>query len=144
MKIPMRRKVGSKESTPDDLPRVEEADLDCIEGRTPRSVSEYRVRTKDNSWRWMRSEMTGEDRDEDGRAWRMIGLMSDITDQHHVDELKKQFVATVSHELRTPLTSINGSISLLLNAMSEGIPESAKRMLSIAQKKLRSLDFVGE
>ncbi len=128
------QKSWLKRIHPDDLPRVEEADLDCIEGRTPRSVSEYRVRTKDNSWRWMRSEMTGEDRDEDGRAWRMIGLMSDITDRHHVDELKKQFVATVSHELRTPLTSINGSISLLLNAMSEGIPESAKRMLSIAQK----------
>ena len=119
---------------PDDLPRVKEADRACIEGHTARSVSEYRVRSKDNSWRWMRSDMTGEDRDAEGRAWRLIGLMSDITDQHHVDELKKQFVATVSHELRTPLTSINGSISLLLNAMSEGLPDHAKRMLSIAQK----------
>ena len=119
---------------PDDLARVKAADLACIEGTAPRSISQYRVLVKDNSWRWMRSEMTGEERDENGRAWRMIGLMSDITDQHHVDELKKQFVATVSHELRTPLTSINGSISLLLNVMSEGIPDTAKRMLSIAQK----------
>jgi PAS domain S-box-containing protein len=118
---------------PEDLPRIEAADLDCIEGRAARSVSEYRVRVKDSSWRWMRSDMTGEDRDASGRAWRMIGLMSDITDRRHVDDLKKQFVATVSHELRTPLTSINGSISLLLHAMSGGISDDAKRMLTIAQ-----------
>lgn len=119
---------------PDDLPSVKEADLACIEGRAPRSVSEYRVRMKDDSWRWMRSDAAGEERDANGRAWRLIGLQTDITDQRQVDELKKQFVSTVSHELRTPLTSINGSISLLLNAMSEGIPDSARRMLSIAQK----------
>jgi signal transduction histidine kinase/CHASE1-domain containing sensor protein len=119
---------------PDDMAHIRAADEACIEGRSARSVSEYRVRAAGGVWRWMRSEMTGEERDENGRAWRMIGLMTDITDQHQVDELKNQFVATVSHELRTPLTSINGSISLLLNAMSDGIPETAKRMLQIAQK----------
>ncbi|MBL4929498.1 CHASE domain-containing protein [Fuscibacter oryzae] len=119
---------------PDDLQRVTEADLACIEGHSPRSVSEYRVRMKDGAWHWMRSDAAGEERDADGRASRLIGLQTDITDQRQVDELKRQFVSTVSHELRTPLTSINGSISLLLNAMSDGLTDSAKRMLSIAQK----------
>lgn len=119
---------------PDDLPKVNAADEACIEGRVLRSVTEYRVQMQDGSWRWMRSDAVGEDRDADGRAWRLIGLQTDVTDQRQVEELKTQFVSTVSHELRTPLTSINGSVSLLLNAMSEGIPEAARRMLSIAQK----------
>lgn len=119
---------------PDDLPKVHEADEACIEGRAALSVSEYRVRMNDGSWRWMRSRAVGEDRDETGRAWRLIGLQTDVTDQRQVDELKRQFVSTVSHELRTPLTSINGSLSLLLNAMSADIPAPAKRMLTIAQR----------
>ena len=119
---------------PDDLPMLDADDLACIEGRSSRSLTEYRVRMRDGTWRWMRSDAVGEDRDATGRAWRLIGLQSDVTDQRQVDELKSQFVSTVSHELRTPLTSINGSITLLLNTMSDGIPEAARRMLSIAQK----------
>ncbi|GHC09278.1 hypothetical protein GCM10007291_01710 [Gemmobacter nanjingensis] len=119
---------------PDDLQTVQEADQACIEGRAERSVSEYRIRMDDGSWRWMRSNAVGEDRDETGRAWRLIGVQTDVTDQRQLDEMKKQFVSTVSHELRTPLTSINGSLSLLLNTMAAGIPDPAKRMLTIAQK----------
>ncbi len=119
---------------PDDLPSLDEADLACIEGRATRSLTEYRVRMQDGTWRWMRSDAVGEERDDSGRAWRLIGLQSDVTDQRQVDELKSQFVSTVSHELRTPLTSINGSITLLLNTMADGIPETARRMLAIAQK----------
>lgn len=119
---------------PDDLPTVQEADRACIEGRSERSISDYRIRMDDGSWRWMQSNAVGEERDETGRAWRLIGVQTDVTDQRQLDEMKKQFVSTVSHELRTPLTSINGSLSLLLNTMASGVPDPAKRMLTIAQK----------
>jgi signal transduction histidine kinase len=119
---------------PDDLIVVQAADRACIEGRTERTVSEYRLRMPDGNWRWMRSDAVGEDRDAEGRAWRLIGVQTDINDQRMVEELKSQFVSTVSHELRTPLTSINGSVGLLLNTMAGELPARARRMLTIAQK----------
>lgn len=45
----------------------------------------------------------------------------------------------VSHELRTLLTSINGSISLPLNGVSDGFSESALRMLTIARQNCKRL-----
>jgi signal transduction histidine kinase/DNA-binding response OmpR family regulator len=46
--------------------------------------------------------------------------------------LKDEFVATVSHELRTPLTSIAGALGLLNGNAAGKLPDSAKRLLTIA------------
>lgn len=42
-----------------------------------------------------------------------IGMVRDISEQKHLEQLKNEFVSTVSHELRTPLTSIRGALSLI-------------------------------
>ncbi len=72
---------------PNDLPVVLAADEDCIKGRTPRSVTVYRMRDVDGmSWRWMRSDAVVAARDASGRAIRFIGTQTDITDQKEVEE----------------------------------------------------------
>jgi signal transduction histidine kinase/DNA-binding response OmpR family regulator len=53
--------------------------------------------------------------------------------------LKDEFVATVSHELRTPLTSIAGALGLLNGNAAGELPESAKRLLTIAYKNSQRL-----
>jgi PAS domain S-box-containing protein len=64
----------------DDLAPMQQSDRDCIEGRTPRSSIEYRVRFDDGTWRWMRSDAIVVERDSEGKALRMIGTQSDITE----------------------------------------------------------------
>ena len=46
--------------------------------------------------------------------------------------LQDEFVATVSHELRTPLTSIVGALGLISGSAAGKLPESAKRLLTVA------------
>jgi signal transduction histidine kinase/DNA-binding response OmpR family regulator len=62
------------------------------------------------------------------------------------ERLKDEFVATVSHELRTPLTSINGALGLLTGGTAGQIPESAKRLLTVAytngQRLIRLLNDI--
>lgn len=67
---------------PDDLPALMEADQDCIAGKTPRSVAEYRVRFQDG-WRWMYSDAVPCDACDDGIVTRLIGTQCDITDIRH-------------------------------------------------------------
>jgi PAS domain S-box-containing protein len=64
---------------PDDLALVKKADADCIEGRTERSNAEYRLQMPDGGWCWMRSDAVIVERDEDGKALRLIGTQTDIT-----------------------------------------------------------------
>ncbi|PNZ73581.1 cell wall metabolism sensor histidine kinase WalK [Macrococcoides caseolyticum] len=42
-----------------------------------------------------------------------IAVLHDVTEQHHVENERREFVANVSHELRTPLTSMRSYIEAL-------------------------------
>lgn len=117
---------------PDDLPTVLENNDACLAGNITRSVSEYRLRTLDETVRWIRSEAVRVPNGPGRSGYRLIGVMLDISDLKRLDEAKQNFVATVSHELRTPLTSINGAITLLLSSMSDSFPENAVSLLKIA------------
>ncbi|WP_241434465.1 CHASE domain-containing protein [Sulfitobacter noctilucae] len=64
---------------PDDVEILNKADTDCIEGRTQRSIAEYRLKTRDGGWCWMRSDAVVVERDETGKATRMIGTQTDVT-----------------------------------------------------------------
>ncbi len=50
--------------------------------------------------------------------WLLL-LMRDITRQHRLEQLRRDFVANVSHELRTPLTIIKGYVETLQNSGSQ-------------------------
>lgn len=52
--------------------------------------------------------------DQEKRTTGVILLLSDITQEHHQNELKKSVVATAAHQLRTPLTSVRMALHLLL------------------------------
>lgn len=65
---------------PEDLARVRASELACIRGETLRSVNQYRVEMPDGSQRWMKSDEIVGERDADGRALRLIGTQSDVTE----------------------------------------------------------------
>ena len=69
----------------------------------------------------------------------VLAVVVDISHRKHIERLKDEFVSTVSHELRTPLTSIAGSLGLLIGQWSAVLPDSATRLVSIAQKNIQRL-----
>jgi PAS domain S-box-containing protein len=68
-----------------------------------------------------------------------ILVIRDISARKNVERLKDEFVSTVSHELRTPLTSISGSLGLLAGQWASKLPESAARLLAIANTNSQRL-----
>ncbi|MFL5354269.1 ATP-binding protein [Archangium sp.] len=100
--------------------------------RGDRFVNEFRIRTKNGSWRWMAGYGLVV-RDERGRGVRVTGCHLDITERRQreqeaelrranerlvqVARMKDEFLANMSHELRTPLNAVLGQAE----AMAEGI-----------------------
>jgi PAS domain S-box-containing protein len=64
---------------PDDRPHYQAALVAHLRGESPRFYSEYRYRTHDDSWRWARQHGMAV-RGADGRAQRVVGATSDITE----------------------------------------------------------------
>ncbi|MEM9580277.1 MAG: CHASE domain-containing protein, partial [Pseudomonadota bacterium] len=86
---------------PEDLKTLEAADAACISGETSRSVAQYRMRFGDAEWRWMRSNAFVAERDNSGRALRLLGAQTDVTDlvhaQSELEQSEKRFRALLEN-----------------------------------------------
>jgi PAS domain S-box-containing protein len=69
----------------------------------------------------------------------VLCVVQDISERKRAEHLKDEFVATVSHELRTPLTSIAASLGLLAGNQAIALPETAKRLITIAHTNSQRL-----
>jgi PAS domain S-box-containing protein len=66
-------------------------------------------------------------------------VVVDVTERKRKEQLKDEFVSTVSHELRTPLTSISASLGLLVGERAGKLPQTAQRLLVIADTNCQRL-----
>jgi PAS domain S-box-containing protein len=128
----------------EDLPWVEQALNDHLEGKTAGYMVEHRVRHRTGEWKWfaMRGQLV--QWDAEARPIRMMGTMTDITDRKLSEialaqaahdlaknnrelaeardkaldaaKTKAEFLATMSHEIRTPMNGIIGMTGLLLDS----------------------------
>lgn len=64
---------------PDDMQRTFKAVADYAEGRAPKYDTEFRMKHKDGSWRWVAATGQVVERQADGKTVRMIGVNQDIT-----------------------------------------------------------------
>lgn len=69
----------------------------------------------------------------DGRPITRV-IIRDVTAEHQLEQIRKDFVANASHELRTPLAIINGYLENLLDDDMLEEPDMARRFLTIMRK----------
>ena len=66
---------------PEDIERVREHVLACMQGRIPFLSCEYRVRCRDGNWKWVLARGAVVDRSDLGWARRMVGTTVDISSE---------------------------------------------------------------
>ncbi|MCV2350529.1 response regulator [Paucibacter sp. Y2R2-4] len=110
---------------PDDRAATELALQEALQGHKPFST-EFRIIWSDGSVHHIRGSALIQ-RDQEGRAVRMVGVNWDTTEHHRAQadlqeakaaaeaasQAKSQFLANMSHEIRTPMNAVLGMLTLL-------------------------------
>jgi hypothetical protein len=116
---------------PDDRAAALARVKDCLEGVRSTYVSEYRLRCKDGSYKWIHDRGVVVSRGADGRALRMIGVQVDITErkaaqaeleQHraHLEELVEQRTAELMRTEERATQILDSSADGLYGVDREG------------------------
>ena len=119
---------------PDDRAPMGEQLEAHLAGRSPRFEAEFRTRLPVGE-RWIRFRAGATDRGPDGRARRLTGVLSDITDwramQSQLDRSERMaslgtLAAGVAHEINNPLTYVVSNLEVLEQALAREKPELAE------------------
>src|SRR5205823_11663129 len=68
----------------------------------------------------------------------------DLTEEHNLEQLRADFVATVSHELRTPLAAIYGAAVTIRRTDIELQPTTRNRLLQVISQESERLARIVE
>ncbi|MGM7447058.1 PAS domain-containing protein [Idiomarina sp. ST20R2A10] len=105
---------------PEDYDDVWQAIKNHLDGVTPFYESLHRIRHRDGHWVYVLDRGKIIERDNQGRAIRYTGTVTDVTEQKKAElnalkaaHAKNVFLANMSHEIRTPLHGILGIASVL-------------------------------
>ena len=110
---------------PDDKAATFKAIEDHLEGVTKTYEKEFRLKSKDGTWRWILSKGQITKRDGDGKATEMTGVHLDITERRHMeDELRQkvdelQRFSKVAFGREKKMIQLKEEINELLDQMNQ-------------------------
>ncbi len=75
---------------PEDKDRVLQTNMDCIENRVERFEVSFRMQAKKGHWVWIEGKGEAMARDDSGRATRLVGTHTDVTQQKLTEEALRE------------------------------------------------------
>lgn len=137
---------------PEDKDAALEANVDCIENRCDDFAVEFRMQTKNGEWRWILGRGKAVHRNANGRAVRMVGTHTDITEsklaeaekinmERRLRKLEKaeslsRMAGSIAHHFNNKLGAVLGNLELALYDLPEeaGVRASIVKSMKAAHE----------
>jgi PAS domain S-box-containing protein len=134
---------------PDDRDRVEALWNAHLDHHEP-FRTEYRIKRRDGAELWV--DCVAETlNDRDGMPERVIGVLKNVTEQHHTraamaqareaaeaaNRAKSEFLANMSHEIRTPLNGVMGVAGALSGTV---LDDDQRQMVRLIENSAHTLE----
>lgn len=132
---------------PDDLEPMLQALHAHMDGRSDFYEKEFRLRAADGGYRIVLSRGRVVARDASGRALRVVGTLTDLTERRHAEHerldleraeatsrAKLAVLGHVSHDLRTPLNAVLGFAQLLRDDLGKTNVEHQREYLAAIER----------
>jgi NtrC-family two-component system sensor histidine kinase KinB len=113
--------------------------VSLAKGSPDKEGAEIEIVSKEDETKKILRSSTAVIEDENGQTVGMVSVLSDVTKQKELDQMKSDFVSKVSHELRTPIVTVQNSLALLLSKTTGPVTNEQEKFLSIAQRNLKRL-----
>ena len=141
---------------PDDWARVTTSFTAAVRAGSVTCETDYRLRRADGSYAHVH-EQTFVVSDGDGRARRVIGVVTDITEQHQREELARrlsqasrltamgELAASIAHEINQPVSAILSNVDAAEMMLQEAAPpldELRDVLADIRSDDLRVTDII--
>lgn len=78
--------------------------------------------------------------DENGNTVGMVSVLSDVTKQRELDQMKSDFVSKVSHELRTPIVAMQHALAILSDQVAGALSEEQQKFVNLSKRNLERLN----
>jgi PAS domain S-box-containing protein len=137
---------------PDDRPSFMATIRDHIEQRDDGFTVEMRMRAADGVYRWIQSRGRVIERDADGRAVRMVGTHTDITERRSADDALRRANRQLSlltgitrHDILNQVTVLLGYLDLIEEAPEgEDLAPYVERMKRVTHLIQSQIEFTRE
>jgi PAS domain S-box-containing protein len=138
---------------PEDLPRLRHLGEKHREGKRPSHDTEFRVRCRDGSRKWVHSVARISQRDREGRPLRITGIMQDVTEKRifreQLEEANRKLILlsdVTRHDILNQVTAILGNVMLLREIIPlEGDPQRFVDAIEVLTKTIQDqITFTSE
>ncbi|MHC5856935.1 diguanylate cyclase domain-containing protein [Nostoc sp.] len=117
----------------DDKARVYEEISKHLRGETQQYVSEYRIKYKDGTYKWILDRGQVSSRTEDGLPLRMLGTHTDITERKRIEEALRES----EHRYRSVITVMaEGIVLQKADGRITACNQSAERILGLTAEQM--------
>lgn len=139
---------------PDDYDKAMNNMREHLIGEKPAYEVEYRMKTKDGSYKWFYDRGKVVERDPEGKPVRLTGIVFDITDRKQseielreakekleiANQTKDKFFSIIAHDLRSPILTIMSFIEMLQKVGNDISENDFKEMLSEIEDSVKSTE----